>query len=581
MARRIFAIRPLLPKLPFGFADVALFFGLFLLIHEVAYIGHDFFAEFKPPTHLPVISLDPKMLPYYAARSTLRMFIALLGSILFTLSYGYAAAKNRYAERALIPLLDILQSVPVLAFLTVVTDFLVGLFPGSMLGLELVSIFGAFTAQAWNMTFSFYHSLITLPKDLDETAKLFRLSKWRRFKVVEVPAAMIGLVWNAMMSFGGGWFFVAVSEVVQVGPNKVLLPGLGSYVATAIDHKDWAAMLYASVTMLTIIVIVDQLFWRPVVAWSEKFKMELSSNSDPMRSWVLELIYAAKVPRSLGKLGRGVATWWRQFPRPQWERPSFRHPEEVTRRREMRINGDVVFGATMGAIIVWTCVTAVKFIGHDVKPGEVLPVVGLGFITLARVIFLLVFATIVWTPIGVYIGFNPRLAKFFQPIVQFCSSYPANFIFPAFTVFFLRYHISLDWGAVVLMALGTQWYILFNTIAGAMAVPTVLREMAANMRMKGWPLWRRLIIPAIFPAWVTGAVTASGGAWNASIVAENTQWGNDVLWAHGLGAYLDKNQQDLPRLVLGVTIMCIFVVGINRLVWRRLYRVAETRYRLG
>ena len=566
-----------IPKSPIGFADFAFLMGLFLTFYAVAKVGTGFFASFRPPDVLPSVSLDPRYLAYYAVRSTFRMFIALALSVLFTLSYGYAAAKNKLAEKALIPLLDVLQSVPVLGFLSVTVTAFIALFPGSLLGLECASIFAIFTSQAWNMTFSFYHSLITLPRELDEAAKIFRFSKWRRFISMEVPASMIGLVWNGMMSFGGGWFFVAASEAISVLNKNYTLPGIGSYVALAIQHRNLHALLYAVVTMVIVIVVVDQFFWRPVVAWSEKFRMDKSASASPARSWWLDLLRGAKLPRTIGR-------HWRSFqdrlPKPK---PVVLPTARWKRRAiKTRINGDIVSGVFLGAVAVSGLFFGARFVRTEVSPKEVALAFGLGTLTLLRVIFLLAFSTVVWTPIGVAIGFNPKIARFAQPVVLLCASFPANFVFPAATIIFLKLGLSLNIGAVLLMALGTQWYVLFNSIAGAMAVPNDLREMAANMRLRGWHKWKKLIIPAIFPAWVTGAITASGGAWNASIVAEVVGWGNRTLHADGLGSYIANATEigDWPRIVLGVTLMCAFVVTINRLVWRRLYNLAETRYRL-
>lgn len=559
--------------------------GTFLLIYVVARVGSGFFVAFRPPGVTPDVSLDISHLPYYAARSTMRMFVALIISIVFTLGYGYAAAKNKKAERILVPLLDILQSVPVLGFLSITVTGFISLFPGSLLGLECASIFAVFTAQAWNMTFSFYHSLITLPKELDEAARLFRLSKWRRFWTVEVPSSMIGLVWNAMMSFGGGWFFVAVSEAISVLNTKYTLPGIGSYVAKAVDTRDVHALVWAVITMVVVILLVDQLFWKPVVAWSQKFRMDKSSSGIQANSWLLDLIRASRLPRLLGlQLRRWRIRRYR--PPTEEEEPPDRIQAWLAKRRWRalsRINDDLVFGVIVGGVCLAAIYYAVRFVTSEVRPNEVATAFGLGFLTLMRVSVLIAFSTVVWTPIGVAIGFNPRLARTMQPIAQLAASFPANFIFPAATVLFLKIGLSLDWGSMLLMALGSQWYVLFNAIAGAMAVPSDLREMCASMGLRGWPLWKTLIIPAIFPAWVTGAVTASGGAWNASIVSEVVSWGNKKLTAHGLGSYIAAatDKGDWPRIVLGVAAMCVFVVGINRLLWRRLYTLAEVRYRLG
>ncbi|MFI5385903.1 MAG: ABC transporter permease [Fimbriimonadales bacterium] len=567
-----------LPKSPIGLADAALLFGLFLTFYVVAKVGVGFFVAFRPPNVLPGVSLDASNLPYYAVRSTMRMFIALAISVVFTLSYGYAAAKSKQAEKVLVPLLDVLQSVPVLGFLSVTVTGFIALFPGSLLGLECASIFAIFTGQAWNMTFSFYHSLITLPKELDDAAKVFRFSKWRRFVSIEVPAAMIGLVWNGMMSFGGGWFFVAASEAISVLNRQYTLPGIGSYVAKAVEAKDVHALGLAILTMAVVIIVVDQLFWRPVVAWSEKFRMDKSAAANQAHSWLLDLLRAARLPRTLNRYWRRI-----QARLPKWRLPHIPARLKIPIRIRLKLNGDLILGVVLGIVVVVAIYFGARFVTTEVLPSEIGFALWLGFLTLLRVTGLLIFSSLVWTPVGVAIGSNPRLARIAQPVVLLCASFPANFLFPAATILFLKLGLNINWGSMLLMALGAQWYILFNTIAGAMAVPNDLREMAANMRMGGWHRWQRLIIPSIFPAWVTGAVTASGGAWNASIVAEVVTWGNKTLHANGLGSYIAKatEQGDWPRIVLGVTLMCIFVVGINRLVWRRLYSLAETRYRLG
>jgi NitT/TauT family transport system permease protein len=585
MARRFTFFRPILFKLPYGPADIAFLLGLFLLLYFTARVGSGLFVAFKPPTITPNVSLDPANLPYYAARSLLRMFTGLFLSVIFTLSYGYACAKSPRAEKILIPILDILQSVPVLGFLTVTITGFIALFRGSLLGLECASVFLVFTAQAWNMTFSFYHSLITIPRDLEEAATIFRLSKWRRFTTIEIPSAMIGLVWNGMMSFGGGWFFVVVSEALTVDKDTYTLPGIGSYVSKALDAMDVHALWYALLTMVVLIIVVDQLFWRPLVAWSEKFRLEMSTGGEVSRSWMLNLIRASKIPRQVSRFTRRLTNAvGKMMPKIHVTPGALHVPERFKRRATRRkFNEDLIYGILIGTVVIAGLIKGFQFIDKEVPAHEVLVCIYLGSITLARVLCIVLLATLVWTPIGVWIGFNPRLARGAQPIVLFLASFPANLIFPVITILFLKFDVSLNWGSILLMALGTQWYILFNTIAGGMSVPTDLREMARNMGVKGWQLWRKLIIPAIFPAWVTGAITASGGAWNASIVAEVVKWGNKTLIASGLGAYIYQysNPRDVPRIVLGVTVMSFFVVGINRLFWRRLYALAEARYRLG
>jgi len=566
------------PRRNLPIADLSLLLGTLALLYVIAKVGSGFFVSFRPPLNQPSVSLDPWNLPYYAARSTLRMFIALVASVIFTLAYGYAAAKSPVAERILVPLLDILQSVPVLAFLSITVTGFMAMFPGSLFGLELASIFAIFTGQAWNMTFSFYNSLITMPKELEEAATVFRFSKWRRFISVEVPASMIGLVWNGMMSFGGGWFFLAVSEAISVNKQNYTLPGIGSYVAKAIDAKDTPALAWAILTMIVTIVVVDQFFWRPVVAWAEKFRMDKSSASVRAESWAYDLMKAARLPAQFSR-------WWRRVRRklPRIHRPAPPTWLQFRTRRRLRINSDLAASYFLGGVTVIGLYEGFHFVTTEVNGAEVGHVVLLGVYTLIRVLVLLAVSCLVWVPIGVAIGFNPKLAKIAQPLCQIGASFPANFLFPLATIVFLKVRLSLDVGSVFLMALGAQWYILFNAIAGAMAVPNDLREMAATMRLKGWTLWKKLILPAIFPFLVTGAITASGGAWNASIVSEVVTWGSHTLTAQGLGSYIAAAtaKGDMSRTVLGVGIMCVFVVCFNRFFWRRLYTLAETRYRLG
>lgn len=574
---RTFPTPDALRRFPFGLADLALLLGFFVLLALVARVGAGTLVSFRPPDILPGVDLNPANLPYYAARSTLRMFIALFFSIVFTLAYGSIAANNPRAERIMIPLLDILQSVPVLGFLSITVTGFIALFPGSLLGLEAASIFAIFTSQVWNMTFSFYQSLRTVPVELDEATRLYQLSGWQRFTKLEVPSAMIGLVWNAMMSFGGGWFFVAASEAISVLNQKYTLPGIGSYVASAVAAEDLPALGWALGTIVIVILLTDQLFWRPVVAWSDKFRLEQSAAVEAPQSWLYDLLKAARIPRYVGRLLTPIAELLKRG-------LSRLTPPRSTHQIEIKPGGisdrayTLLLLIGIGALLY----AGLHFILTTVGIAEVGKAFVLGLLTLLRVTILLAFATVIWTPIGVAIGFNPRLARLLQPLVQFLASFPANFIFPFATLFFIRANISLDWGSVLLMALGAQWYILFNSIAGAMSIPTDLREMAADVELKGWKRWQKLIIPGIFSAWVTGGVTASGGAWNASIVSEIVSWGQTTLTANGLGAYIADatSAGDWARITLGIGMMSLFVVGLNRIFWRRLYRLAETKYHL-
>ncbi len=566
-----------LKRFSFGLADIAVILGTLALLTLIARVGAGALVSFYPPEVVPEIDLDPVNLPYYAMRSTLRMFIALFWSTVFTLVYGYIAAKNRWAELVMVPLLDILQSVPVLGFLSITVTGFIALFPGSLLGLEAASIFAIFTSQVWNMTFSFYQSLRTIPKELDEAATLYKLSNWQRLIKLEIPSAMMGLLWNAMMSFGGGWFFVAASEAISVLNQDYTLPGIGSYVAAAIAAEDLPALGWALLSIALVIIVVDQIFWRPLIAWSDKFRLEQSASAEVPTSWVYDLIATARIPRLIGSALTPVRETLNQFlsvltqPKPS----EISSPEQ--QKQQERIY-HLTLLVVIGFLVAWT----LHFILTTVGFGEVLKTFELGILTLLRVTVLLVFATLIWTPVGVAIGFNPKLARLLQPVVQFLASFPANFIFPFATLFFIRAHVSLEWGSILLMSLGAQWYILFNSIAGAQSIPTDLREMAEDIGLKGWKRWQKLIVPGIFSAWVTGGVTASGGAWNASIVSEIVSWGQTTLTATGLGAYIAEAtaQGDWPRIALGISMMSLFVVGLNRLLWRRLYQLAETKYHL-
>jgi NitT/TauT family transport system permease protein len=560
----------------FGLADVAVGLGTLTLLYVIARVGAQSFVRFSPPDIIPSIHLDPWNLPGYAARSTLRMFIALGFSTLFTFVYGYAAARNKRAERVLVPLLDILQSVPVLGFLSVTVTAFIALFRGSLLGLEAASIFAIFTGQAWNMTFSFYQSLRSVPSELDEMATLYRLSAWERFTRLELPASVIGLVWNGMMSFGGGWFFLAASEAISVLNRQYTLPGLGSYVAAAIEARDLHALAWAIGTMILLILAIDQFFWKPLVTIADRYKLELSAGEE-RRFWLVDLWKAASLPR----LAEALVS------------PLFRHIDHLlsvltavpakTKTRHGSKAGDYIYNGVLIAVIAGLLGAAVRFVLAEVGIREVGYAALLGLATGARVVVLLVFSTLVWTPVGVAIGFSPRLARVSQPFVQILASFPANFLFPFATLGFIKMGLSLNWGSMLLMAMGAQWYLLFNVIGGAQSIPNDLREMALSIGLRGTRAWRMLIGPGIFGSWVTGSITASGGAWNASIVAEIVSWGNTTLKAKGLGAYISDAtaKGDWPRIVLGVGLMSLFVVGVNRVVWRPLYDLAQSKYRLG
>ena len=522
------------------------------------------------------ISLDPWRLPEYAIRTTLRMFAALAASLLFTFTYGTAAAKSQRAGLVLVPVLDVLQSVPILGFLTFTVVFFMNLFPGKVIGLELAAIFAIFTSQAWNMAFSMYQSLRTVPPDLNEAAVSFRLSAWQKFWRLEVPFAVPGLVWNTMMSMSGGWFFVVASEAITVGDNTWKLPGIGSYIAQAQAERNIGAIFWAIVAMLVVILAYDQLLFRPLVAWSAKFRFETTAGATASDPWMLRMIRRTRLLSFFGDLvGQGASALGGL-------RLSFGHRPGRSGGSRSRI-ADGVWLAVLCGLIGWGLWTALIFAAAELSWSDLGEAVVLGLITLARVVVLMILATLIWVPIGVWLGLRPAWARRAQPIAQFLAAFPANLLFPVFVVGIVHFHLSADIWLTPLMVLGTQWYILFNVVAGSAAFPGDLREAAANFRVNGFLWWRKVMIPGIFSYYITGAITASGGCWNAAIVAEVVSWGDTKLVAHGLGAYIAAATEkgDMARVVLGVAVMSTFVLAFNRMLWHPLYAFARRRLTLG
>jgi NitT/TauT family transport system permease protein len=520
------------------------------------------------------ISLDPWALPAYALRTVLRMGWALVASLVFSLAYAALAAKNRQAEKVLIPLLDVLQSVPILGFLSITVTGFIAMFPGRLLGVECAAIFAIFTSQAWNMTFSIYQSLRTVPGELIEAARMYHLSPWRRFWRLEVPHAVPSLVWNMMMSVSGGWFFVVASEAITVAGHTILLPGVGSYIATAIEKEDMHAIGWAVLVMFIVILLYDQLLFRPLIAWSRKFQPETAPDEDNVRPWFLIMLQRSRlfelVQSGLLWLNRGVDSTITGFGR---ARAATRTPGPIFER---------LFDLAVLVLSLAAAAWIVLYIRAHVDDAEIGWVFVLGLITAIRVLVLIVIASLIWVPIGVAIGLRPRLADRVQPIVQFLAAFPANLFFPPVVLLIVRFDLDPQIWLSPLMILGTQWYILFNVIGGASALPAELRRAAQNFGVRRWLWWRRVMLPAIFPAYVTGAVTAAGGSWNASIVAEVAQWGNTVLTATGIGAYIARTTAagDSARIALGISVLCLYVLAFNRLLWRRLYDVAAERLRL-
>ncbi|RKU04930.1 sulfonate ABC transporter permease [Burkholderia sp. Nafp2/4-1b] len=558
----------------------AVAFPLIIGILAMAIVG--FHQTMAPIATLQTqkIALDPSNLPEYALRTTLRMLAAMVASLVFTLVYGTLAAKSRRAGMVLIPILDILQSVPVLGYISFTVTFFLALFPGRVLGAELAAIFAIFTSQAWNMTFSFYQSLRTVPRDLSEVSRGFHLTSWQRFWKLEVPFSMPGLIWNMMMSMSGGWFFVVASEAITVGNQTITLPGIGAYLAQAIADKNLGAVGWVIVAMSVVILAYDQFLFRPLVAWADKFRMENTASGDAPQSWLLDMMRRTHLIHQLL-----VPAGWllSQAARIPLRVPSFKGvgARGAARRRSSRV-GDIAWAALVllgTAYIAWR---VVSFVATGVTMGEVGHVLVLGLITLLRVLVLIAIASVIWVPLGVLIGLRPKLAEKIQPLAQFLAAFPANLLFPVFVIVIVHFHLNADIWLSPLIVLGTQWYILFNVIAGAMSYPNDYKEATKNFRIRGWQWWRQAMLPGIFPYYVTGAITASGGAWNASIVSEFVQWGDTKVVAHGLGSYIAQTTAagDFPKIILGIAVMSLFVTLFNRLLWRPMYAYAESRLRL-
>ena len=552
---------------------------LFGLLWSVLHFGRGMFAAFDPAS-VPQLDSSPGQIPYYAGRTLLRMWVAFCFSLLFAVGTGYLAAKNVRARAFILPILDVLQSVPVLGFLSVTVTGFMALFPGSLLGVECASVFAIFTGQVWNMAFGFYHSMITVPTDMQEAASTCGLTRWQRFRTVELPASAHSLIWNSMMSFGGGWFFVAQSEAISVMNKDIKLPGLGSYMAQSIAQGDNRAAFWAVAAMIVLILLSDQLVWRPLLAWADKFKVESTGSATPATSWFYQLVRRASVFAWLkGRVVRPVAA--------MAARAS--HPISATVARIQARRSKLASTILLTLLVAWLAyqiatglVGAILALSGALTPRIFGHVVWLGFLTFLRVAAMTVLATLLWTPVGVWIGSRPKVARLAQPLAQIGASFPVNMTFPIVVGWFVASHITLNWGSILLIAMGTQWYILFNVIAGAMAIPNDLQEAAHMCRLRRWDRWRTLILPAIFPYWVTGACTAAGGAWNASIVAELASWGTVTLKADGLGAYIATvtKSGDTPLILTSIAVMTIFVVSMNKLIWRRLYAFAERRFRL-
>jgi NitT/TauT family transport system permease protein len=557
--------------------DLLAFFIIFGVIFTLAWAAKQMATPYQLGDPLS-ISLDPSYLPFYVARSVLRMGIALCFSLLFTFTVGTWAAKNPRAEKIIIPAIDILQAVPVLSFLSITIVGFIHLFPNSLLGPECAAIFAIFTAQAWNMALGFYQTVRSVPADLIEAADVYHLSAWQRFWKIEVPFSMSSLLWNTMMSLSASWFFVVASEAISVSNQKIRLPGVGSYIAVAIERADMHAVFYAIASMLIVILMYDQLLFRPLIKWSEKFNLSDTPQDNTSFSWFLSLLQKTALLSYVG-------SWFSKLSDAIIHISFLNRPPVYIDKKPSPLKSAfslwfwriLMTGSTVLAIYL-----LINFIIGTISYGEIGHVFMMGVATSIRVFVLIILSSLVWVPVGVWVGRRPHVTQAIQPVVQFLAAFPANLLFPVFVMMIVHYHLNVNIWLTPLMILGSQWYILFNVVAGANNIPKDLYQAADNLNVRGWQWWRRLALPGIFPYFITGAITAAGGAWNASIVAEYVSWGNTTLRATGLGEYIAAYTAtgDFHRIALGTGMMCLFVLIFNRIVWRPLYRLAQERYQI-
>ena len=570
-------------------ADIVIILGILGVFYGITQVGREWAGVLRPTV---MIDLSFRALPRYTLFSLVRGLAAYCISFLFTIVYGYWAAKDQLAERLLVPILDILQSIPVLGFMPGVMLALVSVFPNSNTGLELAAVFMIFTGQAWNMTFSFYNSLKSVPEYLQEAGTIYRFNWWQRLTQIEMPYSAVGLIWNSMMSMAGGWFFLMVTEAFQLGNRDFRLPGIGSYMSVAVEKGNVPAMAAAIVAMVLMIVALDQLLWRPMVVWAQKFRIEDTSQEESMDSWFLDLLHHSHILRWIGAAGlsvRGtvgilISRVFRHAPRGMpTSAPVVSTPPEraATNRLSLSVIFSRVLFVLLAAGLAFALAQVVRLL-ISVHMGEWLHLLRADVLTLARVTAAITLGTLWAVPVGLRIGLSPRLSRIMQPVVQVAASFPAPMLFPAVILLLALLKVNIGFGSVVLMLLGTQWYILFNVIAGAQAIPSDLKEAAASYRVTGRQRFWSLYLPAIFPYLVTGWVTATGGAWNASIVAEIVTFRGQTLRAQGIGSVISEAAfgANFAELAAAILIMSLTVVLVNRFVWRRLYAVASTQYNL-
>ncbi|GAB5047293.1 ABC transporter permease [Thermodesulfovibrio sp. TK110] len=550
--------------------DIAVFFIVLGILSFIIYIASQWSTPYERTLE---INLNPSNIPEYALQSLARIFSAYLLSLLFSIWYGYTASRSKIHEKIMIPLLDILQSIPVLSFLPGVVLAMISLFPGKRIGIELACVLLIFTGQVWNMTFSFYHSINTIPKELREVVKVFKMNKFSKFLRLDLPFSAIGLIWNSMMSVAGGWFFLMACEMFILEDKDFRLPGLGSYIQTAANKGNIEYVIYGVGTMIFLIIILDLFVWRPLIVWSQKFRLETVPPEEEIESFVLNLFSGSIFIKKVGEFITSTIN--------KMEKMSYRKfaiSENPFINKLSKITG-IVSLLFILMVIIWAILKASHLIS-SVSLIDIITIIKAASYSLLRVSVALLIA-LAWTlPVGVYIGLNPKAAKILQGIVQIAASVPATAIFPVILLFLIKLGGGLDIGAIFLMLLGTQWYLLFNIIAGASAIPKDLIEISQAYGIKGLRRWKTLILPGIFPYLVTGLITASGGAWNATIVSEYVSFGGEIMYTTGLGALISQSSAsgNFGVLLLSTGFMSLIVVGINRLLWKRLFILAKTKY---
>jgi NitT/TauT family transport system permease protein len=558
--------------------DIVALLIVFFLLAMFAYGAMQLTVPYHVGESLP-ISLDPGYLPYYALRTVIRLLIALVISLLFTFVVGTLAAHNKHAERVIIPMIDILQSIPIMGYLSIAFIVFIWMFPNRMLGPECAAVLAIVTSQVWNICLGFYQSLRMVPYDLREASSMFHLSKWQYFWRVEVPFAMPSLIWNMMMSMSGSWFFLIASEAITVNKQEVLLPGIGSYISMASTEMNTTAIIYAILTMLIVILLYDQLIFRPLIQWSDKFKSETTEAELKPKSLVMMILNRTRVLHRVAELWDWLSDAIVDIGASSnvAYHPSVKKQEGRYQYIWVSLWYVMLFTGCVGITVLLT-----HFIFKTVSFDEAKHVLLCGVYTSVRILVLIVVCSCIWVPVGVWVGLRPKAAQIVQPIAQFFAAFPANVFFGTVAYLIIKYHLNVEIWTTPLMVLGTQWYILFNVIAGASAFPRDLLHVAQNLSVKRWLWWRKCIFPGIFPYYITGAITAAGGAWNASVVTEFVYWGKTQLVASGLGAYITTvtNHGDFPRVALGIAVMCLYVLVFNRIIWQPLYNLAQKRFLL-